>query len=197
MSFARTTVFLILEALLVYIISLCWDPIEAFIVNGFNSQKMAVNDTVVIVGIASIVIFTTIAYYMIVQFRNYLKSRKAKETVESNLDILLHNIEDFVKKWRVTRFLRPSYRVEIQRKSMGNSRFMVRNHANAIRSSVKSVKVLVNPNDNLFASLDKIVNTMAILGLDIEQVFGSAASIKQTSESMFSEMVSTGDSICI
>ena len=122
---------------------------------------------------------------------------KRKETLETNLDILLGNIEDFIKKWRVTRFLRPSYRSEVQRKSIGGSRFMVRNHANAIRSSTKSVKVLVNPNEDLFTSLDEIVTAMANLGLDIEQVFETVASIKQTSESKFSEMVSTGDNICV
>jgi methyl-accepting chemotaxis protein len=158
---------------------------------------MVVNEVAVIVGIAAIIIFTIIAYYLIHQFRNYLKSKKAKETVEANLDILLHDIEDFIKKWRVTRFLRPSYRNEIQRKSIGDSRFMVRNHANAIRSSTKGVKVLVNPNENHFTSLDEIVTAMANLGLDIEQVFETVASIKQTSESKFNEMVSIGDVICV
>lgn len=160
-------------------------------------QNIAVNEVVVIVGIAAIMIFTIITCYLTLQFRNYLKSKKAKETVEANLDILLHDIEDFVKKWRVTRFLRPSYRREIQRKSMGASRFMVRNHANAIRSSTKSVKVLVNPNENLFTSIDEIVKTMVNLSFDIEQVFETLASVKQTSESKFSEMVSIGDNICI
>jgi hypothetical protein len=74
---------------------------------------------------------------------------------------------------------------------------MVRNHANAIRSSTKGVKVLVNPNENLFTSLDEIVTAMANLGLDIEQVFETVASIKQTSESKFNEMVSIGDVICV
>ena len=98
MSLARSGAFLIFEALLVYIISLSLDPIKAFIVNKFSSQNTVVNEVVVIVGIASIIIFTIIAYYLIHQFRNYLKSKKAKETVEANLDILLHDIEDFIKK---------------------------------------------------------------------------------------------------
>jgi methyl-accepting chemotaxis protein len=197
LSLTRIGAFLIFEALLVYIISLCLHPIRAFIVNKFSSQIIVVNEVAVIIGIAAIIIFTIIAYYLIHQFRNYLKSKKAKETVEANLDILLHDIEDFIKKWRVTRFLRPSYRREIQRKSIGDSRFMVRNHANAIRSSTKGVKVLVNPNENLFTSLDEIVTAMANLGLDIEQVFETVASIKQTSESKFNEMVSVGDNICV
>ena len=197
MSLARSAAFLILEALLVYVIALFLEPIRVFIVNKFSSQNMVVNDVVATAGIAAIIIFTIIAYYMIIQFRNYLKSKKAKQTVEANLDILLHDIENFVKKWRVTRFLRPSYRREIQRKSIGASRFMVRNHANAIRSGTKGVKVLVNPNDKLFTSLDEIVNTMVSLGLEIEQVFETVASIKQTSESKFSEMISTGDNICV
>lgn len=180
-----------------YIIALLLDPIKVFIVNKFSSQNIAVNDVVAIVGIAAIIIFTIIAYYLIIQFRNNLKSKKAKQTVEANLDILVHNIEDFVKKWRVTRFLRPSYRREIQRKSIGSGRFMVRNHANAIRSGTKSVKVLVNPNDKLFTALDEIVNAMVSLGLEIEQVFETVASVKQTSESKFSEMVSIGDNICV
>lgn len=188
---------MILEAILVSVISSSLDSIKAFIVNKFSSQNIPSNDGVAIVGIAAIIIFTVIAYYLIFQFRNYLKSKKAKETVEANLDILLHDIEEFVKKWRVTRFLRPSYRREIQRKSMWGSRFMVRNHANAIRSSMKSVKVLVNPNDNLFTSLDEIVNTMMNLGLDLEQIFETAVSIRQTSESKFGEMVSIGDNICV
>lgn len=180
-----------------YIIALLLDPIKVFIVNKFSSQNIAVNDVVAIVGIAAIIIFMIIAYYLIIQFRNNLKSKKAKQTVEANLDILVHNIEDFVKKWRVTRFLRPSYRREIQRKSIGSGRFMVRNHANAIRSGTKSVKVLVNPNDKLFTALDEIVNAMVSLGLEIEQVFETVASVKQTSESKFSEMVSIGDNICV
>lgn len=148
-------------------------------------------------GIAAIVIFIVIAYYLFFQFRNYLKSKKAKQTVEANFDMLLRNIEEFVKKWRVTRFLRPSYKREIQRKSMWDNKFMVRNHANAIRSSTKGVKVLVNPNENLFTSLDEVVTAMANLGLDIEQVFETVASIKQTPESKFNEMVSIGDNICV
>ena len=197
MSLARIGAFLIFEALLVYIIMLCFDSIKVFVVNKISSQNISVNEVVAIVGIVAIIIFTIIAYYLILQLRNYLKSKKAKETVEANLDILLHNIDDFVKKWRVTRFLRPSYKTEIQRKSIGGSRFMVRNHANAIRSSTKSVKVLVNPNENLFTSLDEIVTAMSNLGLDLEQVFETVASIKQTSESKFSEMVSRGDNICV
>lgn len=197
MSLERSATFLILEALLVYIITICLAPIRTYIVNKFSSQNVAVNEAAAIIGIAAIIIFTIITYYLILHFRNYLKSKKAKETVEANLDLLLHDIEDFVKKWRVTRFLRPSYRREIQRKSMGVSRFMVRNHANAIRSSIKSVKVLVNPNVRLFTSLDEIVKTMIDLSLDIEQVFESVASVKQTSDSKFSEMVSIGDNICI
>jgi hypothetical protein len=197
LSLAKSATFLILEVLLVYIITICLAPIRAYIINKFSLQNIAVNDGAVIIGIAAIVIFTIITYYLILQCRNYLKSKKAKETVEANLDLLLHDIEDFVKKWRVTRFLRPSYRREIQRKSIGASRFMVRNHASAIRSSIKSVKVLVNPNERLFSSLDEIVNTMIDLSLDIEQVFGTVASIKQTSESKFSELVSDGDNICV
>ena len=197
MSFARIAAFLILEALLLYIIALSLDPIKAFIVNKFSSQNVAVNDVAAIIGIAAIIIFVIITYYLILQFRNYLRSKKAKETVEANLDILLHAIEDFVKKWRVSRFLRPSYRREIQRKSMVGSRFMVRNHANAIQSGTKSVKVLVNPNDKLFTSLDEIVKTMISLGTDIEQVFENVASVKQTSESKFSEMIFIGDNICV
>ena len=197
MSLARSAALLIFEALLVYTINLCLDPIKVFIVNKFSSQNIAVNEVVVIVGIAAIILFIIIAYYLIHQFRNYLKSKKAKETVEANLDILLHDIQDFIKKWRVTRFLRPSYRREIQRKSIGYSRFMVSNHANAIRSSTKGVKVLVNPNENLFTSLDEIVTAMAKLGLDIEQVFETVAIINQTSELKLSEMVSIGDNICV
>jgi hypothetical protein len=197
LSLARNASFLILEAVLVYIISISLEPIRRFIINKFSSQNIAVNDTVATVGIAAIITFTIIAYYLIIQLRNYLKSKSAKQTVEANLDILLHEIEDFVKKWRVTRFLRPSYRREIQRKSIGGSRFMVRNHANAIRSGTKGVKVLVNPNDKLFTALDEIINTMDILGLEIEQVFETVSTIKQTSESKYSEMVSKGDNICV
>lgn len=197
MSPARSATFLILEALLVYVIMLFLDPIRTFFVNKFSSQYVAVNDVAAIAGVAAIIIFVIITYYLILQFRNYLRSKKAKKTVEANLDILLHDIEDFMKKWRVTRFLRLSYRREIQRKSMVGNRFMVRNHANAIQSGTKSVKVLVNPNDNLFTSLDEIVKTMVSLGLDIEQVFENVASIKQTSESKFSEMVTIGDNICV
>lgn len=197
MSPARSATFLILEALLVYVIMLFLDPIRTFFVNKFSSQYVAVNDVAAIAGVAAIIIFVIITYYLILQFRNYLRSKKAKKTVEANLDILLHDIEDFMKKWRVTRFLRLSYRREIQRKSMVGNRFMVRNHANAIQSGTKSVKVLVNPNDNLFTSLDEIVKTMVSLGLDIEQVFENVASIKRTSESKFSEMVTIGDNICV
>jgi len=197
LSPARSATFLILEALLVYVIMLFLDPIRTFFVNKFSSQYVAVNDVAAIAGVAAIIIFVIITYYLILQFRNYLRSKRAKLTVEANLDILLHDIEDFMKKWRVTRFLRLSYRREIQRKSMVGNRFMVRNHANAIQSGTKSVKVLVNPNDNLFTSLDEIVKTMVSLGLDIEQVFENVASIKQTSESKFSEMVTIGDNICV
>lgn len=197
MSLIRSAAFLILEAILVSVISSSLDSIKAFIVNKFSSQNIPPNDGVAIVGIAAIIIFIVIAYYLILQFRSYLKSKKAKETVQANLDILLNDIQDFVKKWRVTRFLRPSYRREIQQKSMRDSRFMVRNHANAIRSSIKSVKVLVNPNDNLFTSLDECVNTMMNLGLDLEHVFGTVASLKQTSELKLNEMVYTGDNICV
>ena len=197
MSLARSAAFLILEALLVYIITLLLDPIKLFIVNKLGSQNVAVNDVAAIVGIVAIIIFMIITYYLILQIRNYLRSKKAKLTVEANLDILLRDIEDFVKKWRVTRFLRPSYRTEIQRKSMDDSRFMVRNYAIVIQSAIKSVKVLVNPNDKLFTSLDEILKSMVSLGLDIEQVFESVESIKQTSESKFSELISTGDNICV
>ena len=197
MTLIRNAAFLILEALLVYVITSFLDPIKVFIINKFSSQNIPVNEVVAIVGITSIIAFTAIAYYLILQYKNYLKSGKAKETVEYNLNLLLRDIDDFIKKWRVTRFLRLSYRREIQRKSMWGNRFMIRNYANAIRSSARNLKVLVNPKDNLSKSLDEVLNTMMNLGLDLELVFETTASVKQTSESKFIEMVSAGDNICI
>jgi hypothetical protein len=188
---------LIVEAILVYAITSLLDPVKALIVNKFSSQNIPVNEVVAIVGIAAIIAFTAIAYYLILQLRNYLKSRKAVETVEDYLDLLLFDIEDFIKKWRVTRFLRLSYRREIQRKSMWGNRFVIRNHANAIRSSAKNLKVLVNPNEKLFTSLDEIVNSMVRLGLELELVFETVGNIKQTAETKFNELISDGDNICI
>jgi hypothetical protein len=188
---------LIVEAILVYAITSLLDPVKAFIVNKFSSQNLPVNEVIALVGIAAIIAFTAIAYYLILELRNYLKSRKAVETVEYNLDLLLHDIEDFSKKWRVTRFLRLSYRREIQRKSMWGNRFMIRDHANSIRCSAKNLKVLVNPNERLFTSLDEIVNSMVHLGLELELVFETMSNIKQTAESKLNELVSEGDNICV
>jgi hypothetical protein len=188
---------LIVEAILVYAITSLLDPVKGFIVNKFSSQNLPVNEVIALVGIAAIIAFTAIAYYLILQLRNYLKSRKAVETVEYNLDLLLHDIEDFSKKWRVTRFLRLSYRREIQRKSMWGNRFMIRDHANSIRCSAKNLKVLVNPNERLFTSLDEIVNSMVHLGLELELVFKTMSNIKQTAESKLNELVSEGDNICV
>ena len=180
-----------------YAITSLLDPVKAFIVNKFSSQNLPVNEVIALVGIAAIIAFTAIAYYLILQLRNYLKSRKAVETVEYNLDLLLHDIEDFSKKWRVTRFLRLSYRREIQRKSMWGNRFMIRDHANSIRCSAKNLKVLVNPNERLFTSLDEIVNSMVHLGLELELVFETMSNIKQTAESKLNELVSEGNNICV
>ena len=180
-----------------YAITSLLDPVKGFIVNKFSSQNLPVNEVIALVGIAAIIAFTAIAYYLILQLRNYLKSRKAVETVEYNLDLLLHDIEDFSKKWRVTRFLRLSYRREIQRKSMWGNRFMIRDHANSIRCSAKNFKVLVNPNERLFTSLDEIVNSMVHLGLELELVFETMSNIKQTAESKLNELVSEGDNICV
>jgi hypothetical protein len=188
---------LIVEAILVYAITSLLDPVKGFIVNKFSSQNLPVNEVIALVGIAAIIAFTAIAYYLILQLRNYLKSRRAVETVEYNLDLLLHDIEDFSKKWRVTRFLRLSYRREIQRKSMWGNRFMIRDHANSIRCSAKNLKVLVNPNERLFTSLDEIVNSMVHLGLELELVFETMSNIKQTAESKLNELVSEGDNICV
>lgn len=188
---------MIVEAILVYAITSLLDPVKGFIVNKFSSQNLPVNEVIALVGIAAIIAFTVIAYYLILQLRNYLKSRKAVETVEYNLDLLLHDIEDFSKKWRVTRFLRLSYRREIQRKSMWGNRFMIRDHANSIRCSAKNLKVLVNPNERLFTSLDEIVNSMVHLGLELELVFETMSNIKQTAESKLNELVSEGDNICV
>jgi len=181
----------------VYAITSLLDPVKGFIVNKFSSQNLPVNEVIALVGIAAIIAFTAIAYYLILQLRNYLKSRKAVETVEYNLDLLLHDIEDFSKKWRVTRFLRLSYRREIQRKSMWGNRFMIRDHANSIRCSAKNLKVLVNPNERLFTSLDEIVNSMVHLGLELELIFETMSNIKQTAESKLNELVSEGDNICV
>jgi len=181
----------------VYAITSLLDPVKGLIVNKFSSQNLPVNEVIALVGIAAIIAFTAIAYYLILQLRNYLKSRKAVETVEYNLDLLLHDIEDFSKKWRVTRFLRLSYRREIQRKSMWSNRFMIRDHANSIRCSAKNLKVLVNPNERLFTSLDEIVNSMVHLGLELELVFETMSNIKQTAESKLNELVSEGDNICV
>ena len=180
-----------------YAITSLLDPVKGYIVNKFSSQNLPVNEVIALVGIAAIIAFTAIAYYLILQLRNYLKSRKAVETVEYNLDLLLHDIEDFIKKWRVTRFLRLSYRREIQRKSMWGNRFMIRDHANSIRCSAKNLKVLVNPNERLFTSLDEIVNSMVHLGLELELVFETMSNIKQTAESKLNELVSEGDNICV
>ena len=180
-----------------YAITSLLDPVKGFIVNKFSSQNLPVNEVIALVGIAAIIAFTAIAYYLILQLRNYLKSRKAVETVEYNLDLLLHDIEDFSKKWRVTRFLRLSYRREIQRKSMWGNRFMIRDHANSIRCSAKNLKVLVNPNEGLFTSLDEIVNSMVHLGLELELVFETMSNIRQTAESKLNELVSEGDNICV
>jgi len=181
----------------VYAITSLLDPVKGFIVNKFSSQNLPVNEVIALVGIAAIIAFTAIAYYLILQLRNYLKSRKAVETVEYNLDLLLHDIEDFSKKWRVTRFLRLSYRREIQRKSMWSNRFMIRDHANSIRCSAKNLKVLVNPNERLFTSLDEIVNSMVHLGLELELIFETMSNIKETAESKLNELVSEGDNICV
>ena len=197
MSLLRSIAFLILEVLLVYIITSFLEPIKVFIANKFTSQNIPVNDVIAIVGIAAIITFIATTYYLVLQLRNYLKSRKAVETVEYNLDLLLHDIDDFIIKWRVTRFLRLSYRREIQRKSVWGNRFRIRNHANVIRSSAKNLKVLVNPHDSLFTSLDQIVNSMVNLGLELEIVFETAGSIKQTAESKFNELVTDGDNICV
>ena len=89
---------MIVEAILVYAITSLLDPVKGFIVNKFSSQNLPVNEVIALVGIAAIIAFTAIAYYLILQLRNYLKSRKAVETVEYNLDLLLHDIEDFSKK---------------------------------------------------------------------------------------------------
>ncbi len=180
-----------------YAITSLLDPVKGFIVNKFSSQNLPVNEVIALVGIAAIIAFTVIAYYLILQLRNYLKSRRAVETVEYNLDLLLHDIEDFSKKWRVTRFLRLSYRREIQRKSMWGNRFMIRDHANSIRCSAKNLKVLVNPNERLFTSLDEIVNSMVHLGLELELVFETMSNIKQTAESKLNELVLEGDNICV
>ena len=180
-----------------YAITSLLDPVKGFIVNKFSSQNLPVNEVIALVGIAAIIAFTAIVYYLILELRNYLKSRKAVETVEYNLDLLLHDIEDFSKKWRVTRFLRLSYRREIQRKSMWGNRFMIRDHANSIRCSAKNLKVLVNPNERLFTSLDEIVNSMVHLGLELELVFETMSNIKQTAESKLNELVSEGDNICV
>ena len=180
-----------------YAITSLLDPVKGYIVNKFSSQNLPVNEVIALVGIAAIIAFTVIAYYLILQLRNYLKSRRAVETVEYNLDLLLHDIEDFSKKWRVTRFLRLSYRREIQRKSMWGNRFMIRDHANSIRCSAKNLKVLVNPNERLFTSLDEIVNSMVHLGLELELVFETMSNIKQTAESKLNELVSEGDNICV
>jgi hypothetical protein len=188
---------LIVEVILVYAITSLLDTVKGLIVNKFSSQNLPVNEVIALVGIAAIIAFTAIAYYLILQLRNYLKSRKAVETVEYNLDLLLHDIEDFSKKWRVTRFLRLSYRREIQRKSMWSNRFMIRDHANSIRCSAKNLKVLVNPNERLFTSLDEIVNSMVHLGLELELVFETMSNIKQTAESKLNELVSEGDNICV
>lgn len=188
---------MIVEAILVYAITSLLDPVKGLIVNKFSSQNLPVNEVIALVGIAAIIAFTAIAYYLILQLRNYLKSRKAVETVEYNLDLLLHDIEDFSKKWRVTRFLRLSYRREIQRKSMWSNRFMIRDHANSIRCSAKNLKVLVNPNERLFTSLDEIVNSMVHLGLELELIFETMSNIKQTAESKLNELVSEGDNICV
>lgn|GEM_PF-495667 len=197
MSYIKSVLLLIVEAILVYAITSLLDPVKGFIVNKFSSQNLPVNEVIALVGIAAIIAFTAIAYYLILQLRNYLKSRKAVETVEYNLDLLLHDIEDFSKKWRVTRFLRLSYRREIQRKSMWGNRFMIRDHANSIRCSAKNLKVLVNPNERLFTSLDEIVNSMVHLGLELELVFETMSNIKQTAESKLNELVSEGDNICV
>lgn len=197
MSYIRSALLLIVEAILVYAITSLLDPVKGLIVNKFSSQNLPVNEVIALVGIAAIIAFTAIAYYLILQLRNYLKSRKAVETVEYNLDLLLHDIEDFSKKWRVTRFLRLSYRREIQRKSMWSNRFMIRDHANSIRCSAKNLKVLVNPNERLFTSLDEIVNSMVHLGLELELIFETMSNIKQTAESKLNELVSEGDNICV
>ena len=197
MPYIKSVLLLIVEAILVYTITSLLDPVKGFIVNKFSSQNLPVNEVIALVGIAAIIAFTAIAYYLILQLRNYLKSRKAVETVEYNLDLLLHDIEDFSKKWRVTRFLRLSYRREIQRKSMWGNRFMIRDHANSIRCSAKNLKVLVNPNERLFTSLDEIVNSMVHLGLELELVFETMSNIKQTAESKLNELVSEGDNICV
>ena len=197
MSRIKSVSLLIVEAILVYAITSLLGPVKALFANKFSSQNIPVNEVIAIVGIAAIIAFTAIAYYLILQLRNYLKSRKAVETVEDYLDLLLFDIEDFIKKWRVTRFLRLSYRREIQRKSMGGNRFMIRNHANAIRSSAKNLKVLVNPNEKLFTSLDEIVNSMVRLSVELELVFETVGNIKQTAETKFNELISDGDNICI
>lgn len=184
----------LLGAIFGYVITLTMDSIIAVLNNELTSKNIPI---LAFVGIVSIICLTAITYYLILQLRNYLKSRKAIETVEYNLVLVLHDIDDFIKKWRVTRFLRLSYRREILRKSMWDNRFMIRNYANAIRSSAKNLKVLVNPNDNLFTSLDEIVNSMVNLGLELELVFETAESIKQTAESKFNELVSVGDNICV
>ena len=171
-------------------------PIKTFVVNKFSSQNVPVNDILAIIGITAIVIFTATAYYLILQLRNYLNKRKSQGIVENNLNSLIHDIEDFIKKWRVTRFLRLSYKREIQGKSMWGNRFMIRKHTITIRNSAKNLKVLVDENNNLFTSLDETIDRMVDFGLELELVFETVGNIKQTTESKFNELVSEGVNIC-
>jgi hypothetical protein len=50
-----------------------------------------VNERATIEGIAAIIIFIVIAFYLVFQFRSYLKSKKAKETVDAIRHIITPN----------------------------------------------------------------------------------------------------------
>ena len=56
---------MIVEAILVYAITSLLDPVKVLIVNKFTSQNIPVNEVIAIVGIAVIIAFTAIAYYLI------------------------------------------------------------------------------------------------------------------------------------
>jgi hypothetical protein len=127
--------------------------------------------------------------------RQITKRKKA----DDKLDDLLKEIESFISKWRRSAFLKVCYRRDIETKAMWGNRGKISEHSKEISKRIKLLRSLQITDLKLnLEELEKIVDRMVDLGLEVKETFESIQSIEQSLKSepnKINQLLMEGDSI--
>jgi len=127
------------------------------------------------------------------------KSSYKKNTNESKLDQVLHEIEFFIERWNTRYFLKMGYRRDIELKTIWKNVPKIRKHSQQIKIKLKLLRDSNSRYYDTWNSTDEIADRIAKLGVDVESIFQHklVKEVKKTPQDKINQLLSDGDKICI